>query len=417
MKFNEDECIAAAQAYAESLNQSIQRVGDRIAPWNVLIDFVTIWPAVDGAMVIFQKRSGETTDGIITRVNRNLETKPLSILVPNRTWDLVRVRSTPVPTSHREVEDAFPPYDQEKHGKKRTAINMEVTRAARAGFPLKEKQVQVLCLAPNELAKNDNKYSSVWSIWSPLTYLPNKTAPVRLSEWVHAVIFLNSDVRELAQTIRAELSVFSLLVAKPTPENRASFGDSPTNAARTLRKECDAFESLLNQVATTRDRGELDKSHEEEIVHQWLNQENHRFFLDPNPKNIWSKIPFGSTVSDFVVQRADGGHILVEIERPTIKIQKKDGTQTAGITHAIGQVRSWKLFIEDHPGFVEQQLNVGKIREPEGLVIIGRRSDIRNTDLWRQLQRQSESIKVITYDEAIDRVRNLAHQLDTLSHD
>ena len=66
-----------------------------------------------------------------------------------------------------------------------------------------------------------------------------------------------------------------------------------------------------------------------------------------NISPCFAEIPFGDYRCDFcwLNENSDGPEwVLVEIEKPSLSLFKKNGDPTYYLTHAIEQVKSWKIF-------------------------------------------------------------------------
>jgi hypothetical protein len=63
---------------------------------------------------------------------------------------------------------------------------------------------------------------------------------------------------------------------------------------------------------------------------------------------MWPKLQLGATVTDFVFRDANHEYLLVELERSTLKLFRRDGHATSELTHAQGQIVDWKRYLEDN---------------------------------------------------------------------
>jgi len=107
------------------------------------------------------------------------------------------------------------------------------------------------------------------------------------------------------------------------------------NPVQFLLRKCLKLEALID-----------DSSGSEEVVHQWLKRKEHYCFLDLDAVKVWSKVPFGAHVSDFVIRKSDGSYQLIEIEAPRFDLFRKgDDEMTAPLNHAISQTKDeWHCF-------------------------------------------------------------------------
>lgn len=182
--------------------------------------------------------------------------------------------------------------------------------------------------------------------------------------------------------------------------------DQKTKPSQLLLSMCNDLTEMIDCEATA-----------EEDVHQWLFHPARQIFLDLDAETVRSKIPFGKSISDFVVQKSDKTYLLIEIESPrTPLVAPSTGEISGKIQHAITQTKDWKQYIRRNLRTVEHELELPGIYEPELLVIAGRNSCLkieRAMDRWRTVQSEREP-RLSTYDDAIARVRNLADRFERL---
>src|SRR6185436_18431166 len=96
-------------------------------------------------------------------------------------------------------------------------------------------------------------------------------------------------------------------------------------------------------------------------------------FLVPHAQNVWSKLPFGDKVSDFVVRRADGTYKLIEIEPADTRIFRSyDSEPSQPFNYGFQQITDWERYIRDNVHTVRAELGLADIDSPEGMVVIGR---------------------------------------------
>src|SRR5215471_2646206 len=98
----------------------------------------------------------------------------------------------------------------------------------------------------------------------------------------------------------AELDILSTVAKR-------NLHDSQLNAVDCRGRERERYADLLDQF-------EVLLQGPEEPVHQFLRQ--HPVLICPTAEKVWSKLPFGSRVSDFVFREAHNDYQLVELEAP-----------------------------------------------------------------------------------------------------
>ncbi len=113
-------------------------------------------------------------------------------------------------------------------------------------------------------------------------------------------------------------------------------------------------------------------------------------------------------VADFAVLNGRDELLLVEIEKPHLRLLKKDGDITAGLEHAFHQVRTWTQELND---FRDAALNAMNLRLEEvaglrGVVVAGRKpSDEKKLRLLRSVS--TTAIELFTYDDLLNSVTEL----------
>jgi hypothetical protein len=288
-----------------------------------------------------------------------------------------------------------------------TLINDRILKAARAG---QVKELTGITITPVIRIVNGIRTSVVpgrTKLWSPVVDVPGLGLE-RLFLWTHADFWW--EVEKITIDPMPEVAAARDLVAFDIVNRMAPvFGpdlareDTRSHAADVLEAYCAELEDLLDA-----------RGNDEEAIHQWLFNRQHWLFLDPHPRNVWSKLPFGDKISDFVVRSADNTYSLIEIEPGNQAILKRaDGEPTARFNHACQQVRDWKRYIRDNVHTVRSELGLEDIDNPGGMVIMGRSADIerRNAQTrWRDMKATGD-LRLFTFDELCDSVRALAGEL------
>jgi hypothetical protein len=144
----------------------------------------------------------------------------------------------------------------------------------------------------------------------------------------------------------------------------------------------------------------------EERCHQFL--KDNAALICPTHDAVWSKVAFGKHVSDFVFREPRDDYLLVEIEKPSRELFRKDGQPSQDLTHAISQIDDWLRYIEDNKATVERELGLRGISvTSRTLVVIGRSAALTD-DNRRKLavmQGQRSRLLILTYDDLLDRAR------------
>jgi len=123
-----------------------------------------------------------------------------------------------------------------------------------------------------------------------------------------------------------------------------------------------------------------------------------------SPLRIYEKPPILSKhQADFAILDSRGTLIFVELERPGIRLIRKDGATSAEMEHAISQVRDWLFLYENHRGAVLECLNLRdrEVTRVRGLVIAGR-DEKYDTEKLRKFKWQDRgAIDCMTYDDLL----------------
>ena len=150
----------------------------------------------------------------------------------------------------------------------------------------------------------------------------------------------------------------------------------------------------------------------EEPLHQFIKQ--HPEILCPTCDCFWSKLPFGSRVSDFVFREPANDYLLVEIEAPTRELFRQDGQQREPLTHAINQISDWLGYISTNRAKVESDLGLAGIStNPRTLVVIGRSESLTddNRSKLTTIQSQNPKLRILTYDDVLEAARSTFEKL------
>ena len=140
----------------------------------------------------------------------------------------------------------------------------------------------------------------------------------------------------------------------------------------------------------------------------------HRILLDPLARNVHSARRLGAEyVTDFVIETYDGSFKRVEIEKPTNRLYLQNGDPSSALTHAEQQVLDWQGWVRRNLAYIRYEQNF-MMNDPEGLVIIGLRSQMSPDDAQRLAERNLSRrgrLSVITFDDLSSRLRQLIHNI------
>jgi len=122
------------------------------------------------------------------------------------------------------------------------------------------------------------------------------------------------------------------------------------------------------------------------------------FGIQPN----FAEVPFGTDYRcDFcwLNDSSDGPEwVLVEVEKPNMRLFNKSGDPSAELNHAIEQVRSWDRYFQRYPA--EKARIFGAVARFRFVLIAGRRSDWQENEaaLWRVHHNQTSNIEIHSTD-------------------
>lgn len=150
----------------------------------------------------------------------------------------------------------------------------------------------------------------------------------------------------------------------------------------------------------------------EEPLHQFIKA--HPQLLCPAHTKVWSKLPLGDRVTDFVFRQPANQYLLVELESPLRALFRKDGQQRQELTHAFNQILDWRSYIENDLAAVQNELGLtGISSNPDSLIVIGRSTSLseENRRKLTTLQNQIPKLKIFTYEDLLAHAKAVAENL------
>ncbi len=146
----------------------------------------------------------------------------------------------------------------------------------------------------------------------------------------------------------------------------------------------------------------IDQALPERAYQEFLS--THPAFIDPLASSVVDRQVLGEVwKSDFVIRRLDNEYVFVEIEKPS-DLPFTDYPQPSGsLSHAIGQVVNWFIWVEDNIAYAQSHGFPG-ILNPQAIIVIGRRPSL-SLPQTRMLASLNElllpRIKIVTYDDLL----------------
>jgi len=130
------------------------------------------------------------------------------------------------------------------------------------------------------------------------------------------------------------------------------------------------------------------------------------FGIQPN----FAEVPFGTQYRcDFcwLNDNSDGPEwVLVEIEKPNMRLFNRSGDPSAELHHAIEQVKSWERYFQRYPA--EKARIFGVVARFRYVLVAGRRNDWQSKEaaIWRSHHNETSKIEIHSTDVLYDAVEH-----------
>jgi hypothetical protein len=187
-----------------------------------------------------------------------------------------------------------------------------------------------------------------------------------------------------------------LLRRNLTPQTDENFSALRLYEKTALEESC---RQLLKLIGTSTKEEDLQKFLESHPI----------FFHVFMPKRIIFKPQILTRyVADFAVLNGRDELLMIEIEKPHLRLLKKDGDITAHLEHAFHQVRTWTQELNDHRSAAldVMGLKLEQVAALRGVVVAGRRpSDEKKLRLLRSVS--TAAVELFTYDDLLSSVTEL----------
>lgn len=131
-------------------------------------------------------------------------------------------------------------------------------------------------------------------------------------------------------------------------------------------------------------------------------------------KILFKRKIIGKYETDIVILDINKTLLLIELERASLRLFKKDGHPTAELMHAYGQVNDWLLEYSKHPNAVLAVLGLrpDEVASVRGVVIAGRSKNEKTDHLNRHLSHPPyPAIDFLTLDELGKSLAQLSREL------
>lgn len=150
--------------------------------------------------------------------------------------------------------------------------------------------------------------------------------------------------------------------------------------------------------------------HDEPKLQQFF--ESRPLLLDPFAVRVWPQPDLhGKKEPDFMVQRADGSYLVVEIEVPGKSLVTAANQITAETTHAVTQALDYQDFLQRR--FETAAKTFTDFRKPDALVIVGMEGELDEAQR-AALQRENEGrthLTIVGFDTLAARARAILANL------
>ncbi|MBP9727523.1 MAG: DUF4263 domain-containing protein [Gammaproteobacteria bacterium] len=138
-----------------------------------------------------------------------------------------------------------------------------------------------------------------------------------------------------------------------------------------------------------------------------------KFGIQPN----FAEVAFGSKYRcDFcwLNDNSDGPEwILIEVERPNVRLFNQIGDPTAELNHAIEQVKSWDRYFQQHPA--EKNRVFGAVSRFRFVLVAGRRGEwnSKHAAKWRSFHNSNSNIEIHSTDVFYDALEHYSKYKDS----
>ncbi|ARU27790.1 Shedu anti-phage system protein SduA domain-containing protein [Cellvibrio sp. PSBB006] len=161
--------------------------------------------------------------------------------------------------------------------------------------------------------------------------------------------------------------------------------------------------------------GILQTENNESVIQRFI-EENPVMLCMFNAKKVFNKPEIiGNHQADFAVLDANNNLIFIEIERPKMRLFKRNGHETADLNHAYSQVSDWLFEIRRSKNQVLEKMELSEkdINKITGFVIAGIK-DNENKVFYNRHQQKNENklIGFISLDELATAVLNMSRSLE-----
>jgi hypothetical protein len=157
----------------------------------------------------------------------------------------------------------------------------------------------------------------------------------------------------------------------------------------------------------------LDVDHKEEKYQKFI-EKNLVLFSRFHARRIFFKPKIlGKFFADFAILDSSHNLLLVEIERPNLRLFKKGGHASQELNHAYEQVLDWRNEFLNHKAAALDVMGLkpDQVASVRGVVIAGRSSNEEFNAFQRHLSQPQREIEFLTYDELVTSMVEISRTL------
>lgn len=166
-------------------------------------------------------------------------------------------------------------------------------------------------------------------------------------------------------------------------------------------------------------------SHFSQLIAKQPREEALQLFIEENtlilhpfsPQRIFPKAPILTQyVTDFAIVNHQQELILVELEKPSTKLMKKDGGVHSELQHAFDQVRDWLHMVDEHRTAALECIGLDRkdVGAILGVVIAGRDAAYSPEHLRKLKAIDHGRIRFLTYDDLLASLSTLSRTFQNL---
>jgi Domain of unknown function (DUF4263) len=183
---------------------------------------------------------------------------------------------------------------------------------------------------------------------------------------------------------------------------RENFGTQRDSSTSSIFNSVRLYEDSALQEHCRQFQELIESDPPEEKVQKFL--ENHEIFFSVFvPQKLMVKSPvLTKYFVDFAILNERKELLLIEIERPGLRLLRADGVITAELQHAFSQVQDWFRIFDDHRAAALDawQLRLDDVANVRGVVIAGR-TPINEVEDRRLRSHSLSEIDLYTYDDLL----------------